>query len=74
VPDVAESRSGSDLVDAPPHCLAAHGAQALGLHRRLAHEVHAAGIAVEAVLDHGDVDIEDVAALTGRRIHGRRHG
>jgi hypothetical protein len=35
--------------------------QALRHHRRLAHRVHAAGVAVEAVLDDGDVDIDDVA-------------
>ena len=29
----------------------------------LADEVHAAGVAVEAVADHGDVDVDDVAGL-----------
>jgi hypothetical protein len=34
-----------------------------GAHRGLADEEHAAGVAVVAVLDDGDVDIEDVAVL-----------
>ena len=37
--------------------------QAARLDARLAHVVHAAGIAVVAVLDHGDVDVQDVAGL-----------
>jgi hypothetical protein len=37
--------------------------QAAGHHRRGADEVHAAGVAVPAVLDDGDVDIDDVAIL-----------
>src|SRR5690606_8298170 len=32
-------------------------------HRRLADVVHAPGVAVPAVLDHGDVDVQDVAVL-----------
>ena len=46
-----------------PHRRAAGLGQALRLDRRLADVVHAAGVAVVAVLDDGHVDIEQVAAL-----------
>ena len=38
-------------------------ARRLRLDRRLADVEHAARVAVEAVLDHGDVDVDDVAVL-----------
>ena len=37
--------------------------QGVGLHAGLADEKHAAGIAVKAVLDDGDIDIDGVAVL-----------
>ncbi len=63
VADVAQARPGLDRADAAPHGLEAHLGQALGRHRGLAHVVHAAGVAVEAVLDDGDIDIDDVAGF-----------
>src|SRR5580692_2909703 len=58
--DVAQARAGLDRADAAPHGLETHLGQALGRHRGLAHVVHAAGVAVETILDDGDVDIDDV--------------
>ena len=63
VADVAQGRARLDGADAAEHRLAGHVDQALGHHRRRAGEVHAAGVAVPAVLDDGDVDIDDVAVL-----------
>jgi len=50
-------------LDAPEHGLAGDLDEAAGKHRGLADEEHLAGIAVEAVLDDGDVHIDDVAAF-----------
>ena len=61
--DVAEMRAGLHRADAPPHRLVGDFAQPLRLDRRLADVEHAAGVAVKAVLDHGDVDVDDVAGL-----------
>ena len=63
VADVAEPRARAHLLDAAPHRLVAGLGEALGMQGRLADEVHAAGVAVEAVVDHGDVDVHDVAGL-----------
>src|SRR5438552_4192525 len=61
--DVTEKGSGAYLADAEPHAFVSRLAQSLCLDGRLSDIVHAAGIAVKTVLDHGDVDIEDVARL-----------
>ena len=61
VPDVAQVGSGLDLQDAVPQRLVGQGAQALGGDGGLAHDVHAAGVAVPAVLDDGDIHVQDVA-------------
>ena len=61
--DVAQRGARLHGADAAPHRLAGHLDQALGQHRRLAGEEHAAVIAVPAVLDDGDIDIDDVAVL-----------
>jgi hypothetical protein len=63
VPDVAEVGARAHLLDAAPHRLEAGLDQALGLDRGLADEVHPAGVAVVAVPDHGDVDVDDVPGL-----------
>ena len=63
VPDVAEARARPDLLDAAPHRLIGELAQALGGDRTFADDEHAAGVAVPAVLDDGDVDVDDVAVL-----------
>jgi hypothetical protein len=63
VADVAQARAGLDLDDALPHGLVGDLAQALGGDRAFADDEHAAGVAVPAVLDDGDVDVDDVAVL-----------
>src|SRR3954466_7105497 len=47
--------------DALPHAFVSRLAQAPRLDRRLAHVEHAARVAVPAVLDDGDVDVDDVS-------------
>ncbi len=61
--DVAQVGARAHQLDGVPHGLAAGFGQPLRLHRGLADVVHAAGVAVIAILDDGDVDIEDVAGL-----------
>src|SRR5574337_490235 len=61
--DVAQRRAGLDLPDAQHHRLISGVDQPFGQHRRLAHEIHARSVAVPAVLDHGDVAVDDVAFL-----------
>src|SRR5690606_8034562 len=63
VADVAQGRARPDRADAAPHRLERGLDQAPRHHRRGAGVVHAAGVAVPAVLDHGDVDVDDVAVL-----------
>ena len=63
VADIAQAHAGPNHLDAGQHALAGGVDQTLGEHRRLTHVVHFAGVAVPAVLDDGDVDIEDVAFL-----------
>ena len=55
--------AGADRADAAPERLEGHLAEAASLERRGAGEEHPAGVAVPAVEDHGDVDVEDVAVL-----------
>src|SRR6185437_10223463 len=61
--DVAEAGARLDLAYTAPHRRKGHFAQPLGLDRRRADVEHPAGVAVEAVLDHRDVDVDDVAGL-----------
>src|SRR5260221_670623 len=61
--DVTEKCPGAHLADAEPHALVSGLAQPLCLDGGFADVVHAAGIAVKTVLDHGDVDIQYVARL-----------
>src|SRR5207248_11042139 len=61
--DIAEVRAGLDGTDAAPHRLVGHFAQPASLDRRRADIEHATGVAVETILDDGDVDIDDVASL-----------
>src|SRR5690606_14786161 len=63
VADVAQGGTRLHRADAAPHRLGRGLDQAPGHHRRGAGVVHAAGVAVPAVLDHGDVDVDDVAVL-----------
>ena len=61
--DVAEMRSRLDGANAVPHRLVRDFAQPPGLDRRCPHVEHAAGVAVETVLDDCDVDVDDIAGL-----------
>ena len=61
--DVAQGRARLHRADAAPHRLEGGFDQAPGHDRRGTDVVHAAGVAVPAILDDGDVDIEDVAVL-----------
>src|SRR5690606_4925139 len=63
VPDVAQRGAGAHLLDAQPHAFVGGFGEAARQDGRLAHVVHAAGIAEPAVLDDGDVDVHDVAVL-----------
>jgi len=62
-PDVAGGRARPDHRDAAHHRLVGDLDQAFGPARDRAHREHAAGIAVPAVEDQGDVDIDDIAVL-----------
>src|SRR4030088_1697916 len=61
--DVAQARARPDLLDAEPHALVRDIDQAPRLDAGLADVVHAAAVAVIAILDYGDVYVDDVAAL-----------
>jgi hypothetical protein len=63
VADVAESHARGHHLDAAAHGLVGHLADAPAADGRLAHVEHAAGVAVPAVLDDRDVDIDDIALL-----------
>ena len=61
VADVAERGAGLHHGDAAEQALVGHVHQQGGLPARLPGHVHAGGVAVPAVEDGGDVDVEDVA-------------
>ena len=65
VADVAEEGAGLDHADAAPHGLVTGIGEPTRQHRHVADRVHAAGVAMPAVADDGDVDVQDVAALQG---------
>src|SRR5204863_2751476 len=58
--DVAEARARAHLLDAEPHALEGDIDQPLRLDAGLADIEHATAVAVEAVLDDSDIDVEDV--------------
>ena len=61
VADIAEGGAGFHHRDAAHQRFVGDLHQALGAGAGLARDIHAAGIAVPAVQDHRDVDIQDVA-------------
>jgi hypothetical protein len=61
VADVAERRTRADRADAAHHRLVGHVHQQPCLGGGLARHVHAARVAVPAIEDDGDVDVDDVA-------------
>ena len=58
---VTQAGTGFHHLDAVPHGVVSHAAQPLGGNRAVAHDEHAAGVAVPAIFDDGHVDVEGVA-------------
>ncbi|MNL21380.1 hypothetical protein D3C87_1426670 [compost metagenome] len=63
--DVAEAAAGFDDLDRLVHAFLGDLRQTLGPDRHFADVEHAAGVAVVAVFDHGNVDIQGVAVFQG---------
>ncbi len=61
VTHVAQIGAGLDLDDAVPHGVVGQRAQPLGGYGAFAHHKHAAGVAMPAILDDGDIHVDDVA-------------
>lgn len=61
--DIAQVRARTHHGNALVHAFLGDLAEAVGPFRGLADQEHLAGVAVVAVLDDGDVDVEDVAFL-----------
>jgi hypothetical protein len=61
VADVTQMDAGLDHFDAVPQGVIGEAAKAFGGNGRITHCKHAAGVAVPAVLDDGDVHIDDIA-------------
>jgi len=59
--DITQSNAGLDHDDAFPHGVVGDAAQALGRNRALAYDEHATGVTMPTILDHRDVDVDDVA-------------
>ena len=62
VADVAEVDAGGHL-NADAHALMAYSTDTFGLQRRLADQEHFAGVAVVALFDDCDINVDDVAVL-----------
>ena len=63
VADVAEVRAGLDLLNAQPHGVIGQGVEAARSNRHFANLEHAAVVAIPAVLDDGDIHIDNIAFL-----------
>ena len=63
VADVAEVDAWLDHLNAYAHALMAYSTDTFGLQRRLADQEHFAGVAVVAVFDDCDINVDDVAVL-----------
>ena len=61
VPDISQLSSVADLLDSSKHGLASDVDQAARQNGTFPDEEHLAGIAVEAIFDHGYVDVYDIA-------------
>src|SRR6266567_736853 len=61
--DVAEMSSRLDRPYSPPHRLVSDLAKPLGLDRRRTNIEHAARVAVKPFVDHGYIDVDDVAGF-----------
>ena len=58
--DITQSNARLDHDDAFPHGVIGDAAQALGRNRALTNDEHATGITMPTILDHRDIDIDDV--------------
>ena len=58
--NVYQMRPGFDFHNAMPHGFIGELAQALGRDRSFSHDEHATGVAMPTVLDHRDVNVDDV--------------
>ena len=65
VTNVTQVGAGFDLLNAFPHGIVGQGRQAFGGDRCLTDMEHAAGVAMPAVLDDGDVDVHRVPFFQG---------
>src|SRR5678816_2957148 len=63
MPDMTDRIAGPHLLYAQHGCFIGNLAQAFGFDGRLADPVHAAGVAVPAIDDDGNVDIDDIAVF-----------
>jgi len=63
VADIAQRRAGLHRRNAFPHGVESDVDQTFGLAARFAHSDHAAGVAMPAIDDQCDIDIDDVAVL-----------
>ena len=62
--DITQPCAGLDGMNAQPHAFERDLAQSLGQDRNLVADLeHAAGVAVKTILDHRDVEVDDVAIL-----------
>ena len=77
VGDVAEVVAGLRLLETEHQAFVGHVDQLARFQRHVADEIHAAGVAVPAVDNRRDVDVDDVAVLERpcrQECRGRRHG
>src|SRR5882757_1664713 len=63
VSDIAQPRARLHGFDSTPHRFETGFRQPLRMRRRLAGEIHPAGIAMESIANHSDIDVDDVAGL-----------
>ncbi len=61
VADIAQGAAGFDDLDRFVHTLLGHLNQALRMGGRCAHKIHGAGVAMVSLINHCDVDINNVA-------------
>ena len=63
--NVAQAVAGLRVLNADHQAFVRDVDEAASLQRHVPHQIHATGIAVPAVYDRGDVDVDDVAVLEG---------
>ena len=70
VADIAQGGAGLDELQGLVQALLGDLDQALGVGCHIAHLHHDAGVAVVFILDHGDIDIDDIAVLQFLGVRG----